>query len=54
MRSDLEIARSIPLEPIAALAGANGLSAERLVPYGRWKAKVEPGGPDAPSRAPSR
>jgi formate--tetrahydrofolate ligase len=40
MRSDIEIADSIPLRPIAEIAAAAGIPAEALEPYGRTKAKI--------------
>ena len=41
MLTDLEIARSVPLRPIAELAAERGLPAARLVPLGAHKAKVD-------------
>ncbi|NIR41756.1 MAG: formate--tetrahydrofolate ligase, partial [Actinobacteria bacterium] len=38
--SDLEIARSADLRPVAAIAEDHGLDADDLIPYGRYKAKV--------------
>lgn len=40
MRSDLEIADSTPLRPIAAIAAAAGIPADAIEPYGRTKAKI--------------
>jgi formate--tetrahydrofolate ligase len=40
MRSDIEIADSTPLRPIAAIAAAAGIPADALEPYGRFKAKI--------------
>jgi formate--tetrahydrofolate ligase len=47
MKTDLEIARTIPLQPIADIAARYGLPAEHLRPYGRHMAKVEPTWPHA-------
>jgi len=40
MLSDLEIARSIPLQPVAKVAERFGIAADKLVPYGHHMAKV--------------
>jgi formate--tetrahydrofolate ligase len=40
MRSDIEIADSTPLRPIAEIAAAAGIPADALEPYGRYKAKI--------------
>jgi formate--tetrahydrofolate ligase len=40
VKSDIEIAQGIELQPIEAIARGIGLSAEELVPYGRYVAKV--------------
>ncbi len=40
MPTDIEIAQSTPLKPIADIAGRLGLPAEALVPYGHYKAKI--------------
>jgi formate--tetrahydrofolate ligase len=40
LKADIEIARSAPLQPIAAVAARAGLSADELEPYGRYKAKI--------------
>jgi formate--tetrahydrofolate ligase len=40
MRSDIEIADSTPLRPIAEIAAAAGVPAEALEPYGKFKAKI--------------
>ena len=40
MKSDIEIAQSIELRPIAEIAGAVGLGEDDIVPYGRHIAKV--------------
>ncbi|MEM1441148.1 MAG: formate--tetrahydrofolate ligase [Verrucomicrobiota bacterium] len=40
--TDIEIARSVPLQPISDLASEKlGLSHEQLIPYGRTKAKLD-------------
>lgn len=41
MKTDAEIARSVTPRPIAEIADRLGISHERLIPYGRDKAKVE-------------
>ena len=48
MRSDIEIAQSTPLQPIARVAEKLGLGEESLEPYGRYppaagKARSEAG-----------
>ena len=40
MLSDIEISRATKLKPIAEIAGRLGISADDIVPYGRYKAKV--------------
>jgi formate--tetrahydrofolate ligase len=40
MKSDLEIAQSIKLKPIAEIARSIGVADDELVPYGNYKAKV--------------
>ncbi len=40
MRSDMEIADSTPLRPIAEIAAAAGIAPDALEPYGRYKAKI--------------
>ena len=40
MRSDIEIAQSTPLQPIARVAEKLGLGEENLEPYGRYMAKL--------------
>jgi len=40
MKSDIEIAQSIPLKPIREIAESIGLSEDDIVPYGRFMAKI--------------
>lgn len=40
MPSDIEIARTIKLKPIAEIAGQLGIPAERLEVFGHYKAKL--------------
>ena len=40
MATDLEIARSTPLRPIAEIAGRAGIPEDALIPYGRHIAKI--------------
>lgn len=40
MLSDIEIAQSAKMQPIARIAEALGVSEDDLIPYGRYKAKV--------------
>ncbi len=42
MKSDLEIATSVPCRPISQIAASLGLSETDYAPYGRNKAKLEP------------
>ena len=42
MLSDIEIINQSKLEPIDALAGKFGISADELFHYGKYIAKVEP------------
>jgi formate--tetrahydrofolate ligase len=41
MASDLEIARATTLHPIVEIAARAGVPAEALLPYGRYKAKID-------------
>ena len=41
--SDLEISRAASLHPITEIAKAAGIPSEAVEPYGRYKAKVDPG-----------
>ncbi len=40
MQTDIEIAQAAELRPITEIAGKIGLSAEDIIPYGRYKAKI--------------
>ena len=40
MKTDIEIAQEAELRPITEIAEKVGLSAEDIIPYGRYKAKV--------------
>ncbi len=40
LKSDIEIARSIPLEPISQIAEKINIPADELIPYGQYMAKV--------------
>ena len=39
--NDIEIAQSVTMEPIAAVAARAGVPEDKLVPYGKYKAKVD-------------
>src|SRR4051794_38810973 len=41
MPTDIEIARQATLKPIADVATAAGVPAEALIPYGKYKAKID-------------
>ena len=41
MPTDIEIAQAATPKPITEVAAGLGISEERLVPYGRYKAKVD-------------
>nr|MDA8248621.1 formate--tetrahydrofolate ligase [Rhodospirillales bacterium] len=41
MPSDLDIARSVTLRPIAEIAARAGIPPTALLPYGRYKAKID-------------
>ena len=41
MKSDIQIAQEAVMEPIGAVARRLGLAEEQLIPYGRYKAKVD-------------
>ena len=40
MLSDIEISRAAKLKPIAEIAAQQGISADDIIPYGKYKAKV--------------
>ncbi len=40
MKSDIEIAQSIPLKPITEIASQLGISENDIIPYGKYKAKI--------------
>ena len=42
--SDIEIAQAAKLRPIAEVAAELGLGPDEILPYGRYKAKITPGG----------
>ena len=42
MKSDIEIAQSIPLSPIVEIAKANSIPEDALELYGKYKAKLDP------------
>ncbi|RLF44513.1 MAG: formate--tetrahydrofolate ligase, partial [Thermoplasmata archaeon] len=40
MKTDLEIAREVELEPISEIAAKIGIKEDELIPWGRYKAKI--------------
>ena len=40
MKSDIEIAQEAKMKPIAEIAAGLGLADEDVIPYGRYKAKI--------------
>ena len=42
MKSDIEIAQEARMKPIAEIAASLGLADEDVIPYGRYKAKIDP------------
>ncbi len=40
MKSDIEIAQEARMKPIAEIAASLGLADEDVIPYGRYKAKI--------------
>ena len=42
MKSDIEIAQEAKMKPIAEVAASLGLAEEDVIPYGRYKAKIDP------------
>ena len=43
MLTDIEIAQNTKMKPIAEIASALGITDEELIPYGRYKAKIDDG-----------
>ncbi len=43
MLTDIEIAQNTKMKPIAEIASALGVTDEELIPYGRYKAKIDDG-----------
>ena len=41
MKTDIQIAQEAVLEPISDVAASLGLDGESLIPYGKYKAKVD-------------
>ena len=41
MPTDIEIARQATLKPIAEVAAAAGVPDDALIPYGKYKAKID-------------
>lgn len=41
MKTDIQIAQEAVLEPISDVAASLGLNGESLIPYGKYKAKVD-------------
>ena len=41
MKSDIEIAQEAKMKPIAEIAASLGLADEDVIPYGRYKAKID-------------
>ncbi|MFO0565043.1 MAG: formate--tetrahydrofolate ligase [Polyangiaceae bacterium] len=52
MKTDVEIARSVTPRPISEIADKLGIAPERLIPYGRDKAKVELSALNEPRKRP--
>ena len=42
MKTDIEIAQEAKMRPITEIAAQLGLSDEHVIPYGRYKAKIDP------------
>ena len=40
MKSDIEIAQAAAMQPITQVAAKLGLSADDIIPYGKYKAKI--------------
>ena len=41
MKTDIEIAQEAKMKPIAEIAASLGLADEHVIPYGRYKAKID-------------
>ena len=41
MKTDIEIAQQAVMEPITKVAGELGVDADRVIPYGKYKAKID-------------
>ena len=41
MKTDIEIAQEAKMRPITEIAAQLGLSDEHVIPYGRYKAKID-------------
>ena len=41
MKSDIEIAQEAKMKPITEIAASLGLADEDVIPYGRYKAKID-------------
>ena len=41
MKTDIEIAQEAKMKPITEIAAQLGLSDEHVIPYGRYKAKID-------------
>ena len=41
MKTDIEIARSVPLKPISEVAQSLGIDADQIETYGKTKAKLQ-------------
>ncbi|MDR0835174.1 MAG: formate--tetrahydrofolate ligase, partial [Tannerella sp.] len=50
MKTDIEIAQSIQMQPVTAIAGRLGINADDLELYGKFKAKVPLSYKSAPPR----
>ena len=42
MKTDIEIAQEATMKPITQIAAQLGLADEDVIPYGRYKAKIDP------------
>ena len=41
MKTDIEIAQEAKMKPITEIAASLGLADEDVIPYGRYKAKID-------------